>query len=280
MPAAQTAFDFGPTPTRALSHALSSARKAIANVWQSQVGLRAVSATPAPKAVVSEARDPKSALEQLLRSALDMPVRLVLTDNRRTMISLRKGPASTEARLHHMFLEADEPTRAALFAYLRNGDRAASTKIGQFIDGQRDRIRMRKRRAPQIHASSVHHDLLQIYAEVNAKHFDNKVDARISWGRDTQVKAGRRRRSIKLGSYCSRERLIRVHPGLDAEHIPRFFVEYIVYHEMLHHVMPPVVRGGRRELHGREFKRRERMFPLYDEALRWERNNLDRLLRA
>ena len=86
------------------------------------------------------------------------------------------------------------------------------------------------------------------------------------------------RRSIKLGSYCSRERLIRVHPVLDAGFVPRFFVEYIVYHELLHHMLPPIVRGGRRQLHDRRFKEHERAFPGYARALAWEREHLDRLL--
>jgi predicted metal-dependent hydrolase len=86
------------------------------------------------------------------------------------------------------------------------------------------------------------------------------------------------RRSIKLGSYCARDRLIRVHPRLDDPSVPRFFVEYVVYHEMLHHVLPPDVRGGRRQLHDARFKRMERAFPRYDDAIAWESQNVRQLL--
>jgi hypothetical protein len=66
---------------------------------------------------------------------------------------------------------------------------------------------------------------------------------------------------------------------LDAAFVPRYFVEYIVYHEMLHHVLPPRLQNGRRELHGPAFVARERQFENYQAALSWERENLGKLLR-
>ena len=87
------------------------------------------------------------------------------------------------------------------------------------------------------------------------------------------------RRTIKLGSYSAVERLIRVHPVLDRPWVPRYFVSYILYHEMLHHVMPATRVGGRRMLHPPEFRAREQTYRHYDKAIAWEKANLDRLLR-
>lgn len=100
----------------------------------------------------------------------------------------------------------------------------------------------------------------------------------ITWGRSNGQRARAARRSIKLGSYTSRDRLIRVHPALDAAFVPRYFVEYIVYHEMLHHMLPPSMQNGRRDLHGTLFQAREKKFEHYQAALAWERDNLSRLL--
>jgi hypothetical protein len=194
------------------------------------------------------------------------------------MISLRKRPGFTEIRLHHMFLAADATTVEALCRYVGTSDRIASAHLGRYIERHREHIRRRKSRNLHLSASGAHHDLGSIYTDVNARYFSGQVDAQISWGRSAGGKRRRSRRSIKLGSYCSRDRLIRVHPALDAEFVPRYFVEYIVYHEMLHHVLPPALRNGRRLLHDREFKRQEQLFGDYAPALRWERENLDRLL--
>ncbi len=220
----------------------------------------------------------KLSLELQLRANLELPLRLSITDNRRTMISLRKQPGFMELRLHHMFLTADAETIRALCRYVGHGDRQASALLGQYIEQHRGGIRKRVRRLPQLSTAGVHHDLLQIFSAVSTQHFQGRDDLRITWGRAAETKRWRARRSIKLGSYCSRDKLIRIHPALDAATVPRFFVEYIVYHEMLHHVLPPSIRAGRRQLHGRDFKRLERQFPEYAAALAWERENLDWLL--
>lgn len=219
----------------------------------------------------------KHDLEGMLQAAVDAPLRVTITDNRRTMISLRKRPGFTELRLHHMFLSAPVSTVRALSAYVARSDRAASVELGRYIEAHRERIRRRATRPPTVCTRGLCHDLEAIYADVNARFFQSSVDVRITWGRQGATAYGRKR-SIKLGSYCSREKLIRVHPSLDTQHVPRFFVEYIVYHEMLHHVLPPVVRAGRRQLHDRRFKALERAFPDYERALAWERAHLDLLL--
>ena len=101
----------------------------------------------------------------------------------------------------------------------------------------------------------------------------------VSWGRHTRPR-GKQRGTIKLGSYSATERLIRVHPALDHEWVPRYFVSYIVYHELLHHLIPAVVDGGRISLHCPAFTRREREFRHYERALEWEQKHLGRLLRC
>jgi hypothetical protein len=49
---------------------------------------------------------------------------------------------------------------------------------------------------------------------------------------------------------------------------------------MLHQAVPPVSgRDGRRIVHGRDFRLRERAFPGYERARAWEKQNLHLLLR-
>ena len=223
-------------------------------------------------------RERAQALEGTLRARGGLPLRLTITDNRRTMLSLKRRNEGVEVRLHHMFLHGDAVTWDALGDYLFDGERSAAQCIARYIERHRERIRRELRRPIALCTAGAHHDLSEIYDAINRRYFSSAVDAHITWGRDPNARSRAARRSIKLGSYTSRDRLIRVHPALDAHFVPRFFVEYIVYHEMLHHVLPPKLQHGRRELHGPAFKAREREFSHYHAALRWEREHLDRLL--
>jgi len=247
---------------------------------------------PTAPAVSSEVTVAQDSLERRIRAHLARGrVQVTLTDNRYTMISVRRiapkdRPRSPrarnerryEVRLHHMFADADPVITRALAHYIADNDAEASRILGDFIDANADHVRGRARRAPTqlIFTAGEHHDLRTIFDELNARYFDNRIDAAITWG----ARSGRprRRNSIKMGSYSVEDRLIRIHRSLDRAFVPRFFVAWIVFHEMLHQVHDIRVKNGRREFHSKEFLADEAAFELYDQAKIWERCHLDALL--
>ena len=74
--------------------------------------------------------------------------------------------------------------------------------------------------------------------------------------------------------------LVVVNPLLDSPHVPNFYLQYVVFHELLHEVIPIRRERGRWIHHPVEFRRREREFPLFDRALAWECGNIGHLWRA
>jgi hypothetical protein len=208
-------------------------------------------------------------------------LRLSVTDNVRTMVSLRRDKLrdQIEARVHHMFLHAPPEIWTALGEYLFSGERESAGSIARYIEQHRQSIRRPERRPIALATRGRHHDLQALCSAINERYFAGEVSVNVTWARSQTGRPNSGRRSIKLGSYTSRDRLIRVHPALDAAFVPRYFVEYIIYHEMLHHVLPPKLQNGRRELHGPAFVARERQFEDYQAALQWERENLGKLLR-
>jgi hypothetical protein len=223
----------------------------------------------------------QDSLERRIRAHLaGCRIQVTLTDNRYTMISVRRVPKEKryEVRLHHMFADADPVITRALARYISDNDADASRVLGDFIDENSGHVRGRARRAPAtvIFTAGEHHDLRQIFDELNARYFESKIDASITWGARTG--RPRRRNSIKMGSYSVEDRLIRIHRSLDRAFVPRFFVAWIVFHEMLHQVHDIRVKNGRREFHSKEFLSDEAQFEQYDEARSWERRHLDAIL--
>jgi hypothetical protein len=198
------------------------------------------------------------------------------------MVTHTRTSGVLQIRLHHMFLDAPALVQEALVRYVVAGDRSASQLVGKYIEDNGYRIRASRPVSRPLLTQGSSHDLLVIYNAVNAKYFGGAVDALITWGRSGRRTAGVKapRRSIKLGSYSATERLIRVHPALDRSWVPRYFVSYIVYHEMLHHVIPSSQGCGRRMLHPPIFVARERLFRDFDRSIAWERAHISRLLRS
>lgn len=221
----------------------------------------------------------RQSLQRRLAQAHHRPVVLAVTDNCRNMISHSNQDGVLTARVHHMFLDAPASVQDALVRYMVRGDRTASNLVGRFIDENGHRIRASQPVLTPLSTQGKIHDLLAVFRRVNEAYFGGGVDALVTWGR-RGPKRTTARRSIKLGSYSAVERLIRVHPVLDKAWVPRYFVSYILYHEMLHHVIPSSLGKGRRMLHPPVFRERERMFRDYDRAIAWERAHIGRLLRA
>jgi hypothetical protein len=207
----------------------------------------------------------------------EVKVQLTVHDNRSTMISFRRVAPLLKVRVHHMFLEAPPAVVDALADYTGRGRRGAGQLLDDFIAAQQERIRAVPQRATTLEARGRCFDLKAIFDVLNAELFQGGVRARIGWGRQT---ARRRRKSIRLGVYDHKAREIRVHPALDRPDVPRFFVEYIVFHEMLHQLFPSDRPDGRNVHHPRAFRDRERAFPRYQAAIAWEKQHLNQLLRG
>ena len=70
-----------------------------------------------------------------------------------------------------------------------------------------------------------------------------------------------------LGHYDAAHNTIVVSRVFDRPSSPRYAIEYLLYHEMLHLKHPVRMRGVRRCVHSREFKAEEAQFPQLAEAM-------------
>jgi hypothetical protein len=216
-----------------------------------------------------------------LSAQLTAPVTLVWTENQSSMLTAR-GNAQTgyQVRLHRMFLQAPDGVWRALVAYLRDTDATASRTIRAYIRQQQPWLAglQPPPQRPHLRQSQGRYfDLEAIYADLNQHYFINRVQAHITWSRRPPQ---RKRRSIRFGSYQERDRLIRIHCLLDQSFVPRYVVENVVFHEMLHQLIPRQYLNGRWSVHPPEFRRQERRFLYYQQAEQWQRQHLGRLLRG
>jgi len=70
-----------------------------------------------------------------------------------------------------------------------------------------------------------------------------------------------------LGHYDAAHNTIVVSRVFDRPSSPRYAIEYLLYHEMLHLKHPVKMRGLRRCVHSREFKLDEKLFPQLNDAI-------------
>ena len=239
-------------------------------------------AMSAPSNLLDERTNPvwvegsRQRIEKVLREKLQKQLSVVITNNRHTMLSLRAREGSVEARLHNMFLGAPDSVLVAISRYLQTRDALSSRVLDEFIKHHSHLIQRNRPREAPLPTQGEHFELRELFEDINRRFFGGVVTAEITWGRNSST--AKYRSTIKLGSYSLEEKLIRIHPALDQACVPQYFIEWIVYHEMLHHVVPIPIKGNRRCFHSNEFRARERLFPEHEKASRWERDNLHLLL--
>ena len=106
------------------------------------------------------------------------------------------------------------------------------------------------------------YNLDRMFTRLNKKYFDGQLSKpAITWSQ-------RRTRNI-LGHHDHVYDSITISKTLDSDEVPEWFVEYILYHEMLHIKHPARLIKGRRYYHTSAFRLDERRFLYYEDAQRW-----------
>jgi hypothetical protein len=117
-------------------------------------------------------------------------------------------------------------------------------------------IRGRKRIGP---ARGHVYDLDTIFEDLNFRFFHGLLARpQMTWSEHSSRQS--------LGHYDPAHNAIVVSRIFDRANVPRFAVEYLVYHEMLHLKHPVKLRGSRRCVHSREFNAEENLFPELERA--------------
>jgi predicted metal-dependent hydrolase len=108
-------------------------------------------------------------------------------------------------------------------------------------------------------AKGIVYHLEELFDELNHRFFHGLLARpRITWS------PIRSRRS--LAHYDPAHNTIVVSRIFDHPLVPRYAIEYILYHEMLHLKHPVKMHGSRRCVHGKEFQAEEKLFPQLHQA--------------
>jgi hypothetical protein len=125
-----------------------------------------------------------------------------------------------------------------------------------------DLARRQRGRKPVSSARGRVYDLDKMFQRLNRRYFDQELEKPVlTWSQ-------RRTRRI-LGHHDAAHDTIVISKTLDDQEVPEWFVEYVLYHEMLHIKHPARLIKGRRYYHTNAFRAEEQRFPYYEEAQRW-----------
>lgn len=196
-----------------------------------------------------------------LKKLVKTPIEIKIKENRSSYISCRKVANGFLLFLHKDFLSAEIEVIEAVSDFIK-GKKGKMPIIKEFIyRNENDKIYSLDEK--KLCFKGKVYDLKEIFRVLNEKYFDKKLDLYITWAKKPRYK---KFRHITFGSYIKNLKLIKINKILDDEKIPKYFIDFIVYHEMLHYIYPVKMEDGKRKIHGEDFKKAEKKFFLYKKA--------------
>ena len=185
-----------------------------------------------------------------------------------TTIRLREG--QLKIHLSDLLEGAPEPVLRAIAhillakLYRKPLDPSHNTRYRRFASSesvlrQTERIRQMRGRKKISTPKGDYYDLEEVFETLNTRFFHGLM------GRPLLTWSEHKARRL-LGHYDAAHNTIMVSRVFDRKNTPRYAIEYLMYHEMLHLKHPVKVRGGRRCVHPREFQAEEKLFPELEQA--------------
>ena len=229
-----------------------------------------------------------AAAEETLRTAIDRcrpglgsRVKIQFTNNSCTMVSKYERAGTPHLRVHHLFRKAPRALLRDLvrFCFLRvtrKTSRRVRAELMDFLEQHREETLAPYPKSRRLPPKGQHYDLSVLLPKVSFEHFrDLKTEPEIAWTRQPH-------RTL-MGKWIPTpngyRNLILINRLLDNPMAPKFYVEFVIFHELLHELMPVSRECGRWMHHPPEFQRRERKHPDFRAAQRWEEEALPVLYR-
>ena len=153
--------------------------------------------------------------------------------------------------------------------YRKPIDRAQSVRYRRYVANHeisaKARLVRQIRGRKLIHSARGHYyHLEEIFEDLNRRFFHGLMGRpQLTWSQNYARNS--------LGHYDPAHNAIVISRIFDHPHVPRYVVEYIVFHEMLHLRHPVKLRGSRRCVHSREFLAEEKQFPEREKAQKFLR---------
>ncbi|MEP6848805.1 MAG: SprT-like domain-containing protein [Acidobacteriota bacterium] len=160
----------------------------------------------------------------------------------------RKRPPAAASSIYAEFIKSPEIRHKAAKSKRANGRKVITTSKGTI------------------------YDLDRIFDSLNREYFHGKIQ------KPTLTWSVRKTYRI-LGHHDATHRTIVISKSLDDTFVPKFVVDYVLYHEMLHIAHPTKHINGRRYNHTAAFKRDEMKFAYYEKAEAWIAGNVGKLER-
>ncbi len=217
-------------------------------------------------------------LKDILQQNSNLKVCLKIKEYKSTYISVVKNRFQLKISLHKLFIDAPDEIKNAVISFCLKRDKISHRIIKTYANKYFFNLDYTSRLDyKKLVTKGKYFDLKQIYENLNLIYFQSSLNLNITWFEKPKY---RRYSHFTFGSYDKNLKLIRINKLIDQYNFPFYFINYIVYHEMLHSICEEKIDDmGNKKIHTKEFKQLEKKFAYYKEAQEFEKKFLNKGVR-
>ena len=212
-------------------------------------------------------------IKEILQKTSNVDVILKIKDYKSTFISILKTKSKLQISLHKLFLDSPDDVKKAVISYCLKRDKKSHLQIKTYAYKYFETADYTHRLdVKKLKSKGVCFDLKHIMENLNLIYFKDSLNLSITWFEKPKYT---KFRHFTFGSFDKSLKLVRINSLLDNSNFPFYFINYIVYHEMLHAMYPERIdENGKRKIHTPFFKRKEKDFAYYRESQEFEKKFL------
>jgi len=141
----------------------------------------------------------------------------------------------------------------------------------QYAHKLQEDIPKKRRKIPiEYESDGMYFNLRFLFDKINKTYFENNLAVKyLGWSKNKSY--------TRLGYYDQERNLLVISKIFDSRKVPQNVVEFLLYHEMLHIMLPSQKINGRRKIHTNEFRELEQRFPDFKQIEKWIKHKRHKL---
>jgi predicted metal-dependent hydrolase len=214
----------------------------------------------------------KEELAKYISGFLPFDCKIEIKNKNNYLINVKKKLFTSDIYIHPVFLKADKNILLDVVDYIKQKKNKLELNIIKkrlYDFFESNRLKKKNKIKKTFKTKNIFCFFDDILKELKIKFSDIDFDLlKITWGKFYK----NQKRSIRFGSFDRRNNIIRIHPILDNDIVPDYFIKSVIYHEIAHFIIFNLDKTVKP--HSRDFKiLLKKIDPDFKNSMKWEKLN-------
>jgi hypothetical protein len=223
-------------------------------------------------------------VKTFLQRKLKKKVKLTTTRKKELQVIAEEKDKLVSLKVNAIFLKAPFQILENLIDYFKTKNPQSEKILKEFLNNNKSlnnnniskpEVVKEIKYDEKISHQGRNHNLKVVFDMLNEKYFDNSISANITWSDKFNSKGSK---EIEYSVFESKLNLIKINQFLDKSMVPKYFIGYVIFNEMLSCFFSNQDnKSNKKKDNSEELHEWEKKYHAFNKAREWERQNGEKL---